>query len=278
MFTTLIKGLDLRRTADSGQCFRMNMTADGTCRMLSENKYVEIRELSPGTFLFSCDEAEFLGYWRRYFDLDSDYGPVLGAVSPQDLFLSEAVRFSSGMRLLRQDPWETLVSFIISQRKNIPAIKCCIERLCALFGESIPGTGLHAFPTPIALALAGANDLKICSLGYRAKYISATAQMVAGGEIDLESLGALGDRDLHDALCLFPGVGTKVANCVMLFGYHRMDAFPRDVWIDRIEKTEYGGRFPEENYPGGAGLLQQYMFFFGKSKEYPLWKSLLNME
>ena len=268
----------MRRTADSGQCFRMNMMPDGTCRVLHADQWVSVQETAPGEFRFSCDKAAFDGVWRWYFDLDSDYAPLMARVPPEDLFLSEAVRFSHGMRILRQDAWETLISFIISQRKNILAIKCCVEKLCVRFGERILGTPWHTFPTPQTLALADPEELETCSLGYRAKYISATAQMVARGDIDLATLNDLDDNGLHDALCRFPGVGTKVANCIMLFGYHRMDAFPRDVWINRIEEIEYGGRFPQQNYPGGAGLLQQYMFYFGKSKEYVLWKEQLSKE
>lgn len=265
-------GLNLFRTADSGQCFRMNRREDGSFLVQAGNKYVFVREIKPHRFRFSCTQHAFDTFWRDYFDLDADYRAFAPLIDPDDRFLRAAQDYSGGMRILRQAPWETLICFIISQRKSIPAIKGCVESLCRAFGKPIGQTGLYAFPTPKALAKADESALRACALGYRAPYIKETARLVAKGKTDLEQLRQQSDGAILEALCALPGVGIKVANCVLLFGYHRLSAFPRDVWILRVEETHYGGRFPEERYAGCAGLMQQYMFYFGKSREYLTWK------
>ena len=272
MHVEKIQGLSLLRTADSGQCFRMNRQEDGSYLLAAGNHTVAIREESPGLFSFDCPVDSYHAIWQPYLDVDTDYELFHRHIPKDDAFLQAALRHAKGLRLLRQDPWEALICFIISQRKSIPAIKGCVEKLCQRFGQPIGTTGHAAFPTPEALAGAEESELRSCALGYRAPYIAGTARMVAEGKVDLQALRLLPDQEVLAALCLLPGVGVKVANCVLLFGYARMDAFPRDVWIQRIESEQYGGRFPEERYPGCAGLIQQYMFYFGKSKEYRQWK------
>ena len=132
--------------------------------------------------------------------------------------------------------WEMLVTFIISQRKNIPAIRACVEALCVRYGENLGRE--YAFPTPAALSGAGEEGLRTCALGYRAGYVLAAARLVQTGALDLEALASLGDGELLEALTAVPGVGVKVASCVSLFGYHRIAAFPRDVWINRVVHGE----------------------------------------
>jgi len=203
--------------------------------------------------------------------LDCDYAAIRAEADPEDAFLQTACAYGQGIRMLRQDPWEMLVSFIISQRKNIPAIKYCIEVLCARYGEPLgqmDETQLFAFPTAARLAELDEAHFLACSLGYRAKYILAAARMVASGALDLDAIAALPNEALFSALLAVPGVGEKVANCVMLFGYHRLACFPRDVWINRVEEREYGGAFPLERYPDSAGALQQYVFYYARSGEY----------
>lgn len=264
--------LDLARTADSGQCFRMNLKEDGRYLVQAGSKLVFVKEVSPHRFRFSCTRRDLDAFWRPYFDLDADYSAFTRLIDQSDAFLTAAARYADGMRILRQTPWEALICFIISQRKSIPAIKGCVESLCRAFGTPIGHTGLYAFPSPRGLAKADESALRACALGYRAPYVKETARLVAQKKIDLEKLKQESDETVLNALCTLPGVGIKVANCVLLFGYHRLCAFPRDVWILRVEKAHYGGRFPEEKYAGCAGLMQQYMFCFGKSREYRQWK------
>ena len=155
-----------------------------------------------------------------------------------------------------------LVTFIISQRKNIPAIRACVETLCSRYGEPIGTT--YAFPTPAALAEADEEALRACALGYRAGYVLAAAQMADAGTLDLSALVSLEDDQLAESLMTVPGVGVKVANCVSLFGYHRIAAFPRDVWMNRVIHEHYRGRFPLYRYKGFAGVMQQYLFYYAR--------------
>jgi len=226
------------------------------------DRFLTAKETQDGVQI-CCSEAEFSDFWRDYFDLDTDYAAIEKTVDSGDEFLTKAAEYSRGIRILRQDPWEMLITFIISQRKNIPAITSCVEKLSAEFGTPI-GEGHYAFPSPEQLAGAG-EALCGCSLGYRDKYVNNAARLVASKEADLYAWKALPDDKLTENLLSLYGVGIKVANCVKLFGYHRINAFPIDVWIKRVIDEKYAGSFPVERYDGFAGIIQQYMFFYGRN-------------
>ncbi len=267
MFT--IKNLDfnIRKIADSGQCFRLRPDAEGGYTLVARGRMLRLYETADGCRL-DCARRDYAAHWRDYFDMETDYAAIRAAADPEDAFLWRACAYGRGIRILRQEPWETLVSFIVSQRKSIPAIRSCIETLCVRYGEPIGDGRFFAFPAPDRLAALDEAQLLACSLGYRAKYVLAAARMVASGGLDLSALVALDDGPLCSALLTVPGVGEKVADCVMLFGYHRLGRFPRDVWINRIEAREYVGAFPQERYCGIAGVLQQYVFYYARSAEY----------
>ncbi len=263
--------LDIKKIAASGQCFRMNKVgeagaegarADGggaIYELTAFGKLLRMRD-EPSGASFDCSEEEVGRLWRGYFDLNYDYAAVRASIDPEDGYLTKAAENGRGIRILRQDPWEALISFIISQRKNIPAIKAAVEAVSRSFGEEI-GEGRFAFPDPARLAAAGEDELKACSLGYRVPYVSLAARAVDSGELDLSALSALSDCELLEELMKLKGVGIKVASCAMLFGYHRIAAFPIDVWISRVLASEYPQGFPFERYEGFAGILQQYMFY-----------------
>lgn len=257
---------DIRKIADSGQCFRLNPNGDGGYTLVALHRVLNIRETPSGCAL-ACSQAEYDAVWQGYFDMERDYAAIRNAVDPGDAFLRRACDHGRGIRILRQDPFETLVSFIISQRKNIPAIKRCVETLCARYGEPLDSAGKRQFAFPSAERLAAQDEAGFlaCSLGYRAKYVLAAARLAASGTLDLGEIGRLDDAALLERLLTVPGVGEKVANCVMLFGFHRLGRFPRDVWINRVEEREYGGAFPLERYPDTAGVLQQYVFYYARS-------------
>ena len=262
-----IPGFDLSLTAGSGQCFRFNKLEEGCFDLIAHGKRLRVNDLGSGNFAFDCDADDFEKIWRPYFDVDRDYRAIGTIIDAKDAFLLAAYDYAGGLRILRQSPWETLISFIISQRKNIPAIKGCVETLCSRFGDQIDETG-WAFPDPRQLSGLTLEDLQACSLGYRSSYILQTARRVAEGKIDVDALSKADDTTLEEALLTLPGVGVKVANCVMLFGYHRLSAFPRDVWINRVISREYGGSFPLHLYAPHAGVIQQYMFCYGRSPAY----------
>ena len=263
MITVNSDNFDLKKIADSGQCFRMVMCEPDKARVAAAGKLLYIVNRGSGNFEFSCTEKEYADYWYDYFDLGTDYAVYKASVDPKDVFLTKAAEYGTGIRILKQEKFETLISFIISQRKNIPAIQSSVERLCRTCGRRIED-GIYAFPEPEALASLSDRELSACSLGYRTQYVREAAIRVASGEKDLEALNGLSDDELFSELISFYGVGRKVANCVMLFAYHRIGAFPEDVWIKRIEDGHYNGRFPVEKYPGFAGIMQQYMFFYSR--------------
>lgn len=202
---------DLGQISRSGQCFRMRQVSDDTYALIAFGRYLEVGQ--QGTQIsFSCTEREFEDIWRAYFDLDTDYGSIKRAIDPGDAYLQAAARAGGGIRILRQELWEVIVSFIISQRNNIPRIRKCVDALCRELGEKgmdFRGEAYDLFPTPQALADAPEESLRGCGLGYRAPYIKKTAQMVCSGAADLNRIAALGYQEAREALLELCGVGRK---------------------------------------------------------------------
>ncbi len=260
-----IANLNLFQIAESGQCFRFNQTEHGY-RTIAEGKILDMCQESPDSITLNCSKEDYKGYWHDYLDLSTDYASYISAIPSNDSFMTEAAIYGSGIRILRQPLFETLISFIISQRKSIPAIKTSIEAICRMCGNEID-EGIYAFPTPEQLASCSMEEILSCSVGYRARYILSAARSVAQGKTPLEELHKLDDDDVFKALLEFDGVGVKVANCVRLFGYHRLAAFPEDVWIINTINNYYGGKFPLDLYEGFAGVMQQYMFFYARSNK-----------
>lgn len=263
-----IPNFDIALTADSGQCFRFNRTGERDYQLIAHGRVLTVRDLGEGRYLLGCEQGEFEALWRHYFDLETDYAAILSGLPADDAFLQVAARYAGGLRILRQDPWETLIGFIISQRKNLASIKSCMAAISRRFGTPIPGTDAYAFPTPGQLAAATLEELNACALGYRSRYIQQTARLIADGALDLAALDGLPDAAMRAALVTLPGVGVKIADCVMLFGYHRTRAFPHDVWINRVVEREYGGQTPAENLGPYAGVIQQYMFCYARGPAY----------
>lgn len=274
MFRIEYPYLDMKKIADSGQIFRFNVY-DDEFSLVAGDKLLFIKEDKNG-YILSCSEKEFNEFWLDYFDLRLDYGDFEKNIPETDVFLKDAAKYSYGIRILNQDKWEMLISFIISQRKSIPAIKSSIEKLAKVYGKKIDmkipefiknidaDTEFYTFPTPKELANADIEALNACSLGYRSPYIEASAKAVYRKDIDLNAIDSLDDEELLEALMSLKGVGIKVANCVALFGYHRIAAFPIDVWIKRMIDEHYDGEFPLELYKGYAGVIQQYIFYYGR--------------
>ena len=274
MFRIEYPYLDMKKIADSGQIFRFNVY-DDEFSLVAGDKLLFIKEDKNG-YILSCSEKEFNEFWLDYFDLSLDYGDFEKNIPETDVFLKDAAKYSYGIRILNQDKWEMLISFIISQRKSIPAIKSSIEKLAKVYGKKIDmkipefikniddDTEFYTFPTPKELANADIEALNACSLGYRSPYIEASAKAVYRKDIDLNAIDSLDDEELLKALMSLKGVGIKVANCVALFGYHRIAAFPIDVWIKRMIDEHYDGEFPLELYKGYAGVIQQYIFYYGR--------------
>lgn len=249
--------LDLKQTLFCGQCFRFTEIGNNTFEGIAGNKFVRLRQKKNGIEI-EADEAD-LPFWENYFDLSLDYDGILKRFS-LDKTLKCACR-GRKIRVLRQLPFETLISFIISQNNNIKRITGIIDRLCESFGEQIEGG--FAFPTPQRLAALTAEDLAPLRAGFRAKYIIDAAQKVNSGEVDFEKLRSLSDDEAREALKTIKGVGDKVADCVLLFGLYRLSAVPKDVWIKRINAFYYPDGYPDcmGEY---AGIAQQYLFDYAR--------------
>lgn len=271
MIVSIKDDFDLERIAGSGQCFRWTKTDDASYRIIAGECCLHIRYLGEDQYDLDCTETAFEDFWRDYFDLREDYRSIRRRVDPErDPFLWQAMEHEKGIRIVRQDPWEMLITFIISQNKNIPAIRRSVELLSESCGRKLIdscGREYYGFPDPASVAALSEEELSECKLGYRCKYIHAAAEAVLSGRIDLEQLRDADEPTTISALTELFGVGVKVANCVSLFGLHHMDAFPVDVWMKRILREEYPKGYPFEIYSPYNGLFQQYMFAWYRHKD-----------
>lgn len=248
------------KTFECGQCFRWNADENGGYVGVASGRAARVFTRG-GMAVIECDEAD-IGFWREYLDMDTDYVKARESVMLGE-YLTECAEYGRGIRILRQDKWEALCSFIISQCNNIPRIKSIVEKLCAMFGEAMetPWGVKYSFPTASRVALLEEPELAPLRSGYRAAYIINAARAVASGDIDLEYAATLDGNEARKYLKSLNGVGDKVANCAVLFGLHRMDAFPVDVWIKRALKENLPAGFDPATLGDYAGLAQQYMFF-----------------
>lgn len=286
MYERMLTDFDIHRIMDSGQVFRIRPLSTEVSRGSRENGCFLAAAGSRAVLIwqepesegrtrvrFSCSEEEFEGFWKDYFDLDRDYGSIRRSVDPKDAFLSEAVRFGYGIRILRQDLWETIISFLISQNNNITRIRRSIEALCARYGETVSPDGLpdlraasalSAFPTPEAIVEGSEKGLEGLGLGYRDRYIFRMALRCTGpeGRSWLETLRESSREEAMKLLLQEYGIGKKVADCICLFGLHHVDAFPVDTHMKQILVACYPDGFPFSRYEGYAGILQQYMFYY----------------
>lgn len=256
---------DPDKILESGQCFRPRKQAEGWYRFVSGRQLLYLRPLRSGTYTVRCEPGAWETFWHGYFDLGRSYAAMRGKLDSRDDFLQRAMEYGRGIRVLRQDEWEMLVSFIISQRKSIPAIRRAVELLSERFGERLGSDSegpVYAFPTAEALCCAGEQALQECGLGYRTRYVLHAAQQAAEGTLDLKKLASLPDEALFARLMELDGVGKKVANCVCLFGYGRVGRVPVDVWIERLIRDEFAGQDPFPQFGLEAGIVQQYLFFY----------------
>lgn len=264
MVVKKITNFSLEQIARSGQCFRMSRREDGFFDIISGSRWMGARQ-SGETCEFLCTEEEFSEFWEDYFDLKQDYGEYISRIDKEDVYLNAAVKLAGGVRILRQDIWEMIVSFLISQQNNIVRIRRCIENICEAYGNPMKngrGEVYFTFPEPEALAGLEEDALKACNLGYRSKYVVRAARSVAEGSFDLEQLGTLPYEKAKEELLKLFGVGVKVADCICLFGLHHLEAFPVDTHISQALKKYYGDGFPMEKYRGIQGVIQQYIFYY----------------
>lgn len=258
---------DLQKITDSGQCFRVAPLPGDTYRFITGEQVLYIRKVSEETYQISCDQDTWEHVWSPYFDLGRNYRDIRRAIPPEDTFLDLAAQAGAGIRILRQDPWEMLVTFIISQRKSIPAIRSVVELLSKRYGTRIqtPSETLYTFPTALQMKDACPEDYIACKAGYRAPYLCDAVGQVLSGRLDLTGIAALPDEELISALEGVKGVGVKVANCVALFAYGRTACAPVDTWIKKIIRQAYQGQNPFDRYGDTAGIMQQYFFYYAQN-------------
>lgn len=287
--------IDLAKIDASGQCFRWRHPAEKRWIIPAFGKVLQVEELGNNEFWFECTAEEFENVWKDYLDLQTSYRDIRASIPDSDLYMKKAGDLGAGIRILRQDPWETLGTFIMSQRKNIPAIRQCVERLCSCAGDNLgtyQGEKISSFPSPDAILGIRCRKISLeqgrcsyqergiplCGLGYRMPYVMAAAEWAAaitaepgGARKPLPSAdagaklsaaaAALSDEQLLQELMKIKGVGIKVASCTALFGFHRTNAFPVDVWMKRVLSQHYPAGFNFSAYAPYAGIMQQYLFF-----------------
>ncbi len=264
MLTREIPFFDISRICDSGQCFRMQEIRKHVFQIIARDRYLEIEQQGQ-ICTFSCSERELQEFWEEYFDLETDYGTYIASINPRDLYLTHAAQLGSGIRILKQDLWEMIVSFLISQQNNIVRIRRCINNICEQYGEekrTPDGRVYYAFPKPEALAGLEEDALKACNLGYRSKYVVRAAGSVVSGEVNLEQIQKMTYKNAKQELLKLYGVGEKVADCICLFALHKLEAFPVDTHIRQALDKHYRRGFPMRRYKGYQGVLQQYIFYY----------------
>ena len=278
MIVRIEDDFDLDKIAESGQCFRWRYVSDSEYNIIHTGKSLYVRKTGDTEYDISCDADEFHHVWEPYFDLNENYAAIRNRIDRQeDAFLYEASEYGKGVRILRQDPWETLVSFIISQNRNIPAIKKSVELLCQYAGETLTdsrGVRYHSFPAPEAVFAMSEAELKSCKVGYRRKYIKAAANDMLNDKLNLTRLVHTDESETLRMLTGIYGVGIKVANCVSLYGLHHLDAFPADVWMKRVLAERYPGGYPYQRYSPYNGVYQQHMFAYYRNRRRQYEKSV----
>lgn len=261
-----IHGFNLDKTIRSGQCFRFNRVGN-IFTIQSKDKIIKAIQKDNDTLLVMSNKMEIEDYWIQYLGIDIDYTGIPLLIKGNN-FLEEAEKFSSGLKIMKQNPWETLICFIISQRNNIPKIMSTVEKICRLCGKEVElqEDAYYTFPTPEQLIDGIDKYGEEMSLGYRLPYLDRAAKAVLNGELDLDKLQS-GKSTYECALTELEGlygVGPKVANCVALFGLGYTNAFPIDVWIQRVIDEYFDGHIDIGKFGEYAGVVQQYMFFYGK--------------
>lgn len=256
-----VSDLDLAQTLDCGQSFRWEQEENGDFRGVAFDREVTVH-LDGGDFYIFGGKAEDSALWSDYFDLDFDYGVIKNELSELSPVLKSAAEYAPGIRILRQDSWEALCSFIISQNNNIPRIKGIIKRLCECFGDKTEDSG-YTFPSAARLSDLSVEDLAPLKSGFRAKYLIDAAQKVSLGEINLDEVLVMPIDEARQSLMKIKGVGPKVAECALLYGMHRLECFPMDVWMKRAMAVLLP-EFTIEDLGQYAGIAQQYIFHYSR--------------
>lgn len=272
-----LENFKISQIFDCGQCFRFDPVKSPRHAVeiggVAHGRYIRLGQDTPDTVtVYNTTADEFESVWRHYLALDVDYCAVRRDIAERfslatggiDAIMPKAMEYGDGIRILRQDPWEAVCSFIVSQNNNIPRIKKIIEAMSREWGEPIEcgGEVYYSFPTARALADAGEDAIFALKTGFRAKYIYDAACRAAEGRLDYAAIIAAAPSEAQRLLCEIKGVGPKVAACAMLFGFDKTEAFPIDVWIKRVLAKYYPDGLDITALGKYAGIAQQYLFYY----------------
>lgn len=269
-----VRDFNPAHTFDCGQCFRWDAESDGSYTGVAYGRAVNISAADGGIFISGATADDVKNIWADYLDLSRDYSKIKKELS-HDENVRRAIEFGGGIRILNQEKFECLVSYIISTQNAIPRIKKIVSKLCEMYGDRIDFSGrtYYSFPTPSQLEGVTADDLEPLHAGYRAAYIADAVQKVCSGEVNLDRVSALGTAAARKELLKIKGVGPKVADCTMLFSMKKSDAFPIDVWVQRTMRALYCGDGANLNmiqakaaqlFGKYAGIAQQYLFYYAR--------------
>lgn len=269
-----IRDFDPVHTFECGQCFRWRREPDGSYTGVVRGKVANAGYIDGRLVIRNVTFEDFQNIWFDYFDLGRDYGLVKKAIVTDDI-MKEAVEYGNGIRLLRQEPWETLISFIVSSNNRIPRIMKIIEDMSGYYGKELEYDGkiFHAFPDAGSLAACSLEQIQICRAGYRCGYIHKAAAQIEQGAFSLKKLAELDTDEARKYLLQLYGVGNKVADCMLLYSGIKYDVFPTDVWVKRVMEELYFKReasfkeiqqFAAVKFGEYAGIAQQYLFYYAR--------------
>lgn len=276
-FILSIPDFDVAQTLTSGQVFRYEEKEDGTFRLYSRDKTLVLSQEGQEVTFSDTNREDLETYWWTYFDLDTDYGAIKSKLAETSPEMAQAISYGPGVRILKQDPFETTINFIVSANNHIPRIRKIVACLADRYGgEKIAPSGhvYRAFPSPDALQ--GLDPLEVrthCGAGFRDTRIVGAAKRFYHGDFSVEEARTLGTPDLKKALLEFEGIGPKVSDCILLYGFYRTESFPSDVWIVRIVETLFLKRkstpkevaaLSRDVFGPLSGYAQQYLFFYGR--------------
>lgn len=268
-----LKDFNLVHVFECGQCFRWNKEKDDSYTGVAYGKVINVSMNHQQLIIENTTEEDYYNIWENYFDLKRDYDAIKNQLIQNDKVMKKAIEFGNGIRLLNQNEWETIISFILSQNRSIPIIKQNIEALSQSYGKYIGnyrGRDYFDFPSPEKLASIDIEDIITCKVGYRAKYIKKTAYQIANSNQFNQMLHA-SEEEIEKYLLGLYGIGPKVANCIMLFSFNKYKRFPIDVWVERVMMELYDLedkksiiQYAQKNYKDYGGFAQQYLFYYAK--------------
>lgn len=272
-----VKNFNIKQVVECGQCFRWKKVTDSNYIGVAYGRVIEVVQEDDKIQILNTTEEDFNNIWQEYFDFNRDYSEVKDKLIDDEL-LKKSMEFGYGVRVLNQEPFEILISFIISARNSIPVISKTINNISKKYGTKLQykGEDYYTFPTIEQLSIATEDDIRETGASFRSKYIVDTVRRLKDGELSLEEIMALNDDECHTKLQEFKGVGAKVADCVMLFSMKKTSAFPVDVWVKRAMIYFYDAKdsslnkiriFARDRFGELSGFAQQYLFYYARENK-----------